>query len=71
MLVCKESARGLDKTTWNLRADKSVIMKQLWTWDKADGRDAYGDPISGVARCTYFEKELCFEIGNIMRRKER
>ena len=46
-------------------------MEHLWNWDKVDGRDADGDPISGAENCTYFEKELWFDLGNIMRMKHR
>ena len=46
-------------------------MEQLWTWSKVDAINGLGEPIRGPERCTYFEKELCFDLRKIMWRKHR
>ena len=71
LLVCKESDKGSAGNVWTPGADKTVTMEHLWNWDKVDGRDAEGDPTSGAENCTYFEKELWFELGKSMWMKHR
>ena len=44
-------------------------MEQLWDWSNVYAIGILGYPISGSERCTYFDKELWFKLGNIMWRK--
>ena len=46
-------------------------MEDLWYWAKVDTIDGSGYPISGSDRCAYFQKELWFELVNIMWSKHR
>ena len=61
----------LDRNVYTPRTAKSVTMEKFWTWDKVYRCNAYGDPISGDERCTYFEKELWFELDWSMWRNHR
>ena len=65
----KEATKGLSGDQWSLGLAKGVSMEQFWNWAKVDAIDGSGDPISGSERCTYFGKELWFDLGNIMQRK--
>ena len=50
---------------------KRVCMEHLWNWSKVDATGRIGYPISGLERCTYFEKDLWFELVKIMQMKHR
>ena len=61
-----ESDRGYDSNQWSLGAAKSVTMDQFWTCYKVYRRNAAGNHISGADSCTYFDKELWFDLVKIM-----
>ena len=46
-------------------------MEQLQNWAKVNAIKGSGDPISGLDRCTYFEKQLWLELENSMWSKHR
>ena len=71
ILWCKESARGLDGDKWNLVSEKSATMEQFQKCSKMDRCDAAGEPTRGTERCSCFDKDLWFELGNIIWRKNR
>ena len=49
-----------------------MIVGQFWTWSKVYVRDTDGyPPISRVDCCTYFYKDLWFELGKSIWRKHR
>ena len=46
-------------------------MEKFWTWSKVDAIEGLGDHISGLEPYTYFEKDLWFDLGKRMWRKQR
>ena len=50
---------------------KSLTMEQFWDWSKVETINGAGDLFTGPDRCTYFEKELWFELIKGMWRKQR
>ena len=46
-------------------------MEHLWNWSKVNATGGMGYPISGLECCTYFEKDLWFELVKIMQMKHR
>ena len=66
---CKELSKGIAGYQWTLGATKDVTMKQFWDWDKVEAINRSGYMCTCPDRCNYLEKELWFELGNIMWRK--
>ena len=56
---------------WNIGEANNFTMEQLWNWTKADVWNSGRDYISGENWCQDCEKELRFELGNIMWMKHR
>ena len=68
---CKELVTGIAGNQWMLGATKDVTMDKLWTWQKLDGVDGSGNMYLGQDRCLDFEKDIWFELGKSMWKKNR
>ena len=68
---CKNLEKGLSRYQWTLISKENVTMEQLWNWSKLDNIERVVDIFTGPQHCTYFEKDLWFELGKIMWRKHR
>ena len=62
MVKCKDSVKVLLGYQWSLILAKVFPMENIWTWAKVNASNGSGDPINVSERCTYFEKELLFNL---------
>ena len=63
---CKESVKDISGYHWALGKAKYVTMGQFYTWEKVYGIDNDGDANLGVDKCINFEKEIWFDLGDII-----
>ena len=48
---------------WILEEAKNMSMENFWAWDKVEGTNSYGDPVSVMEHCNDIKKEIWLEFG--------
>ena len=54
LLVFKDMEKGYARDQWMTGEEKYITMEDLRTWDKVDGANSDGYPISGAEFCKEF-----------------
>ena len=71
LLECKQLEKDITGDKWTLGDLKGLSTEDFWTWEESDrlayDRDAY----LGLKNCANFDKEIWFELGKDMQRKQR
>ena len=70
-MTCKHSAKELAVDEWNLVKLTGLPAYYFWNWVKTDTIGYDGHDYLARYKCVEFDRELWFELGKCMCRKNR
>ena len=71
MVTFKQLAKELAGDEWTLGYLSGVHTEEFWTWSKTDTIGYDGNPYLAIDKCVNFDRELWFDMGNLIWRKHR
>ena len=70
-MTCRKSGKELAGDEWTLGELTRLSAEDFWTWEKTDTMGYDGHDYLARYKCVDFDRELWFELGKCMWRKNR